>query len=233
MNGELVGVLGVYQFNQHEVEISGMVHPSSRRQGIFSALVRAAMSEIKRRGISKLIFINAQTSVSGREFLLRLGAEYSFSEYWMQLVRDTIPATSYAVRLRPYELTDRDFVARSLSEGFEMTIDDTLASLNGDGGSDSDRARYVIERDGDVIGTLSVQRSDALHAFIFGFAVLREQRGRGYGRQALMQVIQQAKGEHRTTVELEVAAANDSALSLYRSCGFEALRANDYYVLYA
>ncbi len=36
---QLVGFLGIYQFQSTEAEISGMVHPKHRRKGIFTRLV--------------------------------------------------------------------------------------------------------------------------------------------------------------------------------------------------
>ncbi|MHB1685055.1 MAG: GNAT family N-acetyltransferase, partial [Bacilli bacterium] len=75
---ELIGFLGLYQFNSHEIEISGMVHPAYRRKGIFSALLSAAKQEVRQRGISKLIFINEMNSASGKSFLESLGAKYTF-----------------------------------------------------------------------------------------------------------------------------------------------------------
>lgn len=77
--------MGLYQFNSHEIEISGMVHPNYRRRGIFTELVKAAKEEIRQRGVSKLIYMNQKGSASGQLFLEALGAIYTFSEYWMKI----------------------------------------------------------------------------------------------------------------------------------------------------
>ncbi|MBG9791344.1 hypothetical protein ABD76_01875 [Paenibacillus dendritiformis] len=83
--GQVVGFLGLYQFRSSEVEVSGMVHPQYRRQGIFGKLVRAAQEECIRRNTGKLIFICERRSDSGRAYAESEGARYNFSEYWMQL----------------------------------------------------------------------------------------------------------------------------------------------------
>ena len=88
-NGELIGFLGLYQFNNQEIEISGMVHPEHRRRGVFFELLSAAKPEIHQRRIAKLIFINEKQSTSGKFFLESLGARYSFSEYWMKTVHSS------------------------------------------------------------------------------------------------------------------------------------------------
>lgn len=61
-DGELIGYLGLYQFNNHEIEASGMVHPNHRRQGIFTALVEALKAEVTHRGIPNIVFFNEHIS---------------------------------------------------------------------------------------------------------------------------------------------------------------------------
>ncbi len=48
--GELVGYLGMYQFNSHEVELSGMDHPLTRKKGVFA---HACTSGRARSGAAK------------------------------------------------------------------------------------------------------------------------------------------------------------------------------------
>ncbi len=82
----------------------------------------------------------------------------------------------------------------------------------------------------DVIGKLDVSLSER-EAFIYGFGVLPEYRGRGYGRQLLARTIQTLIALGKTQIALEVATANKNALSLYHSCGFRETGSYDYYVL--
>ncbi|MNW11442.1 ribosomal-protein-alanine N-acetyltransferase [compost metagenome] len=68
--------------------------------------------------------------------------------------------------------------------------------------------------------------------FIYGFCVLPEYRGKGYGRQILSQTITALKEKDQAVeIKLEVSVENEKALGLYESCGFATRNANDYYVL--
>lgn len=231
IDGEVVGYLGLYQFNGREIEISGMVHPDQRRKGIFSSLVAAAIHEIEQRHIHKLIFINQQNSDTGKLFLTALGASYSFSEYWMKLGDVRTPAMVHPLRLRAAASADMPFVAHALAAGFQLDEQDMLDSLtSGNEPGEAQSVRCIVELDGADIGTLAIHHPDEASAFIYGFSILPEHQGRGYGRQALCLAVQSALSQDRTTVELEVACENQGALSLYQSCGFEVTGANDYYV---
>jgi ribosomal protein S18 acetylase RimI-like enzyme len=89
--------------------------------------------------------------------------------------------------------------------------------------------RYYIAKAGaEPVGTINVQVLNG-QAYIYGFVVRPEYRGRGYGRQILARTIADITGEHAQPVLLEVEADNHAALALYRSCGFEITNTFDYY----
>src|SRR5450432_333490 len=89
----LVGFLGLYSFNPHEGEISGMVHPSFRRKGIFTALFRAALEECQHRNIARLLLIVEHASLSGQAFAGSLATTYDHSEYKMVLEEARLPSS--------------------------------------------------------------------------------------------------------------------------------------------
>lgn len=62
-------------------------------------------------------------------------------------------------------------------------------------------------------------------------AVLPEQRGRGYSRKLMDQMMEDAKKNQITDLTLEVRAGNEPAIGLYKAYGFaeEAVRKNYYH----
>jgi ribosomal protein S18 acetylase RimI-like enzyme len=235
-NGELVGFLGIYSFRSTEAEISGMVHPQHRRKGIFTKLVQAAIRECRRRGIPKLIFICQQGSASGKAFLRALETTYAFSEYWMEMIcsesdsdgTDFLERSDAPIRLRSSTAEDIEVLTELDVRGFDMTEEDareyeekTITAKN--------ESTLVAELDGRAIGKLGVMLNEEL-AFIYGFCVLPERRGRGFGRQILAMTIDKVRHEKKLNrFQLEVAADNERALDLYESCGFRVKNVNDYY----
>ncbi|MGF9911406.1 GNAT family N-acetyltransferase [Paenibacillus ehimensis] len=234
---ELIGFLAIYSFRLTEVEISGMVHPQHRRNGVFTRLTDAATDECRRRGIPKLIFICQERSASGKAFLEARGAVYSFSEHWMEMrvqdgqppqVPDTLQAEALELRLAVED--DIEVLTELNRQGFDMSYEDARVFAENTV-ADKKEITYVAELGGKPIGKLAVRVDEGI-AFIFGFCLLTEYRGRGCGREILVRAMERVYREGGIVrFELEVAADNPRALRLYESCGFRALNANDYYTI--
>ena len=84
-DGQLVGYLEADSYGGQEKELTGMVHPDFRRQGIFTALFTAAKEEMQQRGVQKMIFVCEHKSESGRAFLATTGAQLAYAEHEMWL----------------------------------------------------------------------------------------------------------------------------------------------------
>lgn len=123
--GDLIGYLGMYVFCSSEAEISGMVHPRYRRQGIFRKLVDAALAECRLRDIPKVLFICHHASASGKAFLMEAGTTYKMSEHWMRC--DCVDALEVerssvlAIEIRAAHVEDTEVLVFLNKAGFDMT----------------------------------------------------------------------------------------------------------------
>jgi len=133
------------------------------------------------------------------------------------------------VTVRPAELSDGPFLVTCLAEAFGLPAEhfgtqelEALARRN--------PGTLVIERAGEPVGTVRVERGDDV-ADVYGFAVRPQFQGRGIGRQVLSGLVSDLAGEGLAHVGLEVSCTNDSALHLYVSCGFEVTGTEDYYAV--
>lgn len=257
--GRAAGFLALYSFNTSEAEVGGMVHPDFRRRGIFGRLLEAAAEEARKRGIPKLLFVCPHDSAGARGFVDKIGARYSFSEYGMQLTEEALaearkpspadpghglpaghlqhtasgdPArtrTLPAITLRRADSGDRELMIRLDVEGFNLPEEDSAAIVDMVlGNPESEWAFIASEGGGETVGKINVYSRDD-NAHFFGFTVLPEHRGCGYGRAILNEGIRSMAGLGFKSMTLEVSCDNRNALSLYTSCGFRETYVNDYY----
>lgn len=236
----LVGYLGISEFGGpgSPLEVTGMVHPEYRRQGIFTRLYEMAIAEWKRRNSGCMLLLCDRASVSGQKYIAKIGAVYKQSEYEMYLRQDHgDPQHELLSGLSFRKSTNADAreIARQNAIYFGDDAYDAEDESAHNGGLSLPEAEeqrgmhiYLAELDGQSIGKFHLQMT-AEAGGIFGLGVLPEHRGQGFGRAILLQAIQKLKEADMKEIFLQVAAENAKALQLYKSCGFQETSTMDYY----
>jgi ribosomal-protein-alanine N-acetyltransferase len=77
---------------------------------------------------------------------------------------------------------------------------------------------YLIKSDADIIGSLSYEKKNDNHVYISGLVIKPAFQGKGFGRQVLVELLEQIK--HIQRIDLVTHPDNQVALSMYRSLGF-------------
>ncbi len=226
----IVGYLGLYGFGRDEIEVSGMVHPEFRRQGIFSALFARARVKSAERGIERMLLICPASSAAGHAWVEQTEARYTFSEHLMVL-RQIPPARELpeGLAIRQISAADVPVVAQLLADGFEMPRERAEQSLTLEL-SNPKRGHRLISDHEEPVGVIGVDTQDE-GAYIYGFVVSPARRGQGIGRAALQHTVRELAREGIRPIQLEVEATNERALELYTSSGFVITSAYDYYAL--
>ncbi len=232
---QLVGYIGIAAFGGASAfEVTGMVHPNYRRQGIFSKLFELALAECRRRNAGSVLLLCDRRSTPGQKFLEKVGAVYSVSEFEMYL-HDEFSEISKK------QLYDINFRKATNADAFEIARQnaiywgDRLEEENGNILLPEDEERrgmtiYLARKDDQLIGKVHLQLANGLGG-IYGLGVLPEHRGKGLGRAILLGAIEKLKAANATDIMLQVAAENATALNLYKSCGFRETSVMDYFEL--
>ena len=227
---ELVGYLGVYGFGGSEIEISGMVHPEHRRRGIFSDLLKAALQVFIEKGVTDVLIINERASGSGAAFVKSFDALVDHSEYRMEL-QEIQPARENKVRVTVKTAGPGDIPALAHIDAicFDMPDEETIKFYEPSRLSKNDQL-FKAELEGTVIGMFKLH-NEGRDVLIFGFGLLPEYRGKGFGREILNIAVSRALEQKPEKVALEVDCNNEIALSLYSSSGFGIITTYDYFRL--
>lgn len=226
-NGVTIGYLGIYCFSKaaREYEITGMVNPDCRRQGIFSAMLGEAERECRRRGAKKLSLVMDSNSASGQEFIRTSGYKLEHTEYSMRLERGQWnTAGEIYLTFRKASLRDAKELAFIDSMCFECPMNEAASyyeeGLNGD--------FYIAQIDGKPVGKVGItEEHDG--GYICGLAVVPGSRGHGFGREILSFALDRIFERLHDAAILEVDTDNKTAISLYKSTGFNTVATFNYY----
>ncbi len=232
-NETLVGIASLSADESIELQLA--VHPAHRRRGIAHALTEAARAEAARRGIPNVLLVCDDASASGAAFAEAIGAVHAYSEYRMRF-DPSAPSDNgrtiqpeNAIRLRRIEPQDIEVLINLSAEAREKPTDAMRERFAAWLAEPSQRFYVGMLPEGTAVGMLRVAEFEE-DVYINTFSVLPERRHRGYGRQMLTGIVRLLSEEGKP-VRLEVAAQNETALSLYLSCGFKKEGAYRYYAL--
>ncbi len=227
INGQLVGYMPIDAFGE-ELEITALVLPEYRGQGIFRLLFEAARLEASNRKARQLLAVAYRAIESGKAVAEHLGLAYEFSEYHMhaQIFPDTHLPES-VISLEEAAAENVGELSRLISLNFKDSEWNTspflLKEMEG-----SDKHYYLAKLGDQFIGHIGTVNEEA-SVYIRAVGIASEWRHRGYGRQLLAALLSKLIAEGCQTFELDVATENSSALSLYQSCGFQETTIYDYY----
>jgi ribosomal protein S18 acetylase RimI-like enzyme len=227
---ELVGYAALDGFGD-EFELTGMVHPAYRRQGLGRHLLQASIDECRGREVRQLLLVCERASETGQAFVAARGdaLRAAFSEYRLELDAATaspLPPQG-TMQLRPASATDLPTISAIRAAAFgdpPQEATEHVAHAFTEQGS----RLFVAEVGGTPVGTIGVV-TDENGMYLRALAVAPDQQGRGFGRAILAGAVALMLGEGHTHLALDVATENCNALSLYLSCGFRETNCYDYF----
>lgn len=221
--GELLGLLTVYA-DDEDVEVSILVDPSHRRQGVGRAMYRSFEKEMVAYPIRSVTF---QTE---RVFLDR---HPDLASHW-GVVEDEETETWLGRDKTPYALDSRsdvkvllahpayvEEIAQLHHQAFsdpEETLDVSRRYIT-EALKDSDGLLYILLKEAQVIGVCTVDLSGNSN-YLYGLAIAEAYRGQGYGSYLAKSVVNQLIAHNDKAFQIAVEDSNIGAKLLYENIGF-------------
>lgn len=221
--GELLGLLTVYA-DDEDVEVSILVDPSHRREGIARATYRSFEKDMASSPIRSVTF------QSERVFLDR---HPNLASHW-GVVEDEETETWLGRDKTPYALNSRSDVKVLLAESSyldeigqlhhqafsdpEETLDVSRRYIT-EALKDSDGLLYILLKEAQVIGVCTVDLSGNSN-YLYGLAIAEAYRGQGYGSYLTKSVVNQLIAQNDKAFQIAVEDSNIGAKRLYENIGF-------------
>lgn len=221
--GELLGLLTVYADDQ-DVEVSILVDPSHRRQGVGRAMYRSFEKEMVAYPIRSVTF---QTE---RVFLDR---HPDLASHW-GVVEDEETETWLGRDKTPYALDSRSDVkvlladlayVKEIAQLHHQAFSDPEETLDvsrryiTEALKDSDGLLYILLKEAQVIGVCTVDLSGNSN-YLYGLAIAEAYRGQGYGSYLVKSVVNQLIAQNDKAFQIAVEDSNIGAKRLYENIGF-------------
>ena len=221
--GELVGLLTVYADDQ-DVDVAILVHPNHRRQGIARALFTSFEKETASFPIRSVTFQTERIFLDRYpDFVSNWGlVEDEETETW--LGKDRSPYQLASVSNLEVLLADSSYQEQisqlkfqAFSEEHESreVVDRYVAEAL----KDPESRLYILLKDGQVIGTCTVDLSTNTNYF-YGLAISEPERGKGYGSYLAKSLVNQLIEQNDKEFQIAVEDSNVGAKRLYEKIGF-------------
>ena len=221
--GELLGLLTVYA-DDEDVEVSILVDPSHRREGIARAMYRSFEKEMASYPIRSVTFQTERVFLDGHPDLARHWGLIENEETETWLGRDRTP---YVLESRsdvkvllaePSYLEEITQLHHQAFSDAEETLEVSRRYIT-EALKDSDGLLYILLKEGQVIGVCTVDLSGNSN-YLYGLAVAEAYRGQGYGSYLAKSVVNQFIAENDKSFQIAVEDDNIGAKRLYEKIGF-------------
>ena len=225
VDAELVGFLSLYFFYEDACEISLLVHPADRRQGIATQLFEQSKPLLIAQSIQRVIFSTAPS------FVNLWNLSYLETEYHMERLGPE-PAP---IQIIP----GLDINLATMNDVTALAQIDSACFSN----SETNTPRHFIELlsnpdycllmarfQGKSIGKAHLRRQGEDMMVLSDIAILPEFQKQGYGSQLIAQSINYALKQNKSKIILDVSDNNPSnAQNLYLRYGFKVIAQYDYW----
>ena len=221
--GELLGLLTVYA-DDEDVEVSILVDPSHRREGIARAMYRSFEKEMASYPIRSVTFQTERVFLDHHPDLASHWGLVEDEETETWLGRDRTPYALYSRSDVKMLLADPVYVeeiAQLHYQAFsdpEETLEVSRRYIT-EALKDSDGLLYILLKEAQVIGVCTVDLSGNSN-YLYGLAVAEAYRGQGYGCYLAKSVVNQLIAQNDKSFQIAVEDSNVAAKRLYEKIGF-------------
>ena len=220
----LAGELYLFLTEENGAEITAIVDPYRRRNGIFTALLKAASAELKKYGITEYCFVAEPACRDASDAAAKMGLSCIRSETVMELSgADEKTTAKETDATEAYREASGDDGESAGTDNISNGDENITCTATGDGFE-----IRMADTDGSFIGSAACCMMNGT-AFIHNVGVEASLRSKGYGRKIMTAMIAKIRQTApNAVIRLQVTSDNTSALGLYESLGFKTVSRLDY-----
>jgi ribosomal protein S18 acetylase RimI-like enzyme len=226
--GELIGMLALFQFYADAAEIALLIHPAYRKQGIAKSLWDIMCQVVQQRLSSLKYFIVSTPQGLNQTWFNQHAFQFKQTDYDMICTPYTPkPTASLSCTIQPASHADIKALYNIDRACFNPNRPDAIQRLERLL-STSNIKIFLMYYQEQCIGQVHLVFEEN-NALITDFAVLPHVQHHGFGQILLAYCLQYTHEHHQSKITLTVRSTNQHALHLYQNMGFQIYNAVDYY----
>lgn len=220
-NGEIQGSLGVILEFLPEKRTGLLHNPLAKTKEQLDLLIKKSFKAIDKVASIDDLYLGIRDE-EVKIITSKLGYEIDYSAYKMKLKDREIKIKTLNKELLSEENLEEyiDVYKKSfldMPHGNYKTFDEVKDFLNE---MDEERSGYIIRENGQAIGCLEIEIKED-HKGFFDIGLIKEERGKGYGKRILETAIETINKKNAKEVCLILIGNNKIALNMYSKRGFE------------
>lgn len=228
--GTLAGCLSLYADEEREAEVTAMVHPEARGQGVFRALLAHAAAAAAPCGPVCFTFKTDAAFPQAEALAARWGARLRSEEYLMTASRRTAHAALLpGLAVGPAREDELETLTDIEQEAFGGTRAEAARYIRGSYAG-KEQALLAARLHGVPVGCASADLAGRW-AYLYGVCVAAAHRGKGVGTGLLRGALEALAPLTPKRPALSVETDNAPALRLYTAAGFARAATLRYYTL--
>jgi ribosomal protein S18 acetylase RimI-like enzyme len=228
---QLIGYLGLFEFQQTGYEMTGVIHPKFRRQGLFTRLFRQAIFDLNYRSVESCLVCCPTDSQAGIAFLKAHGGEYSYFETKMEYLAEKLPAIPLIDKAELTLATMDDLTRLTAVHALSFAREaEEVESRFKFGLDNPKRKAWLLTVDGKDVGKIHA-RWDKACVYLHDIGIIPEAQKKGYGSFMVLKTIKWLKSHGEDCVYLDIFDDNPAAMKLYSRCGFETVESYQFWKL--
>lgn len=223
---EMAGFISIYFFYANACEVSLMIDPNHRRQGLAKQLIKAMLPLFHARELEYVIF--STPSTLHNHWLPVLGFSYQQTVYHMQRTGyEPILINKPRLSIRKATMDDLDMLCAIDHQCFSesaMSMPSRFINLF----DDDNYSLFVAALDQQIIGKAHIRWESDMAVFS-DIAIVPKFQRQGLGGELLCFCINQSLTNGKSIIALDVETTNRNALDLYLRHGFKITYEHDYW----
>lgn len=227
-DGNLVAYLGLFVFKENEAEVTALVHPKNRKEGLFNRLFDEAMRELTLRKIGTGLLLCNRGKEPAETIFKKLNAKYSHSEIEMEFKKPAELEGIPTIELRDTGEADVIDLAKMDSACFGTDFDKMVYRFF-NGLKEKNRVVWMAVLNGTDVGKVHIRYDEGRRAYIHDLCVPPEQQRKRIATSMVIAAIAKLKSLGYPNIFLDVEESNPNAIALYEKTGFEISAIHDFW----